>query len=88
MSRIGKYFEDGFSLLQTKLRELHPVQRAALGALLRHLLRLTSHQSSKKKTSITVEALSGQFCDIVLGRNASRQGKGPTAQKARCNDLL
>ena len=88
MSLIAKYSEDGFSLLQMKIRELHPVQRATLGALLRHLLCLASYRN-EKRTPVTVEALSWQFRDIILGRNAVRQGKGPATQKARCNnDLL
>ena len=82
MSHIARYIEDGFSLLKYKIRELHPVQRATLGALLRHLLCLASYRN-EKRTPVTVEALSWQFRDIILGRNAVRQGKGPAERRAR-----
>jgi hypothetical protein len=43
MSRIDEYTKNNFSLLRSKIRELHPVHRASLEALLRHLLRVASH---------------------------------------------
>ncbi|KAH9007784.1 Rho GTPase activation protein [Lactarius deliciosus] len=39
--------ENGFSLLRSRVRELPLVQRASLEALLRHLLRLSSHSGNE-----------------------------------------
>ncbi|KAH9041938.1 hypothetical protein EDB84DRAFT_1559528 [Lactarius hengduanensis] len=50
----ARYTENDFSLWRSKIRELHPVHRASLGALLRHLLRVSSHSD---KNAMTVEAL-------------------------------
>jgi hypothetical protein len=83
MSHIAKYTEDGFLLLQMRICELHPVQRASLGALLWHLLCVASHSD---QNAMTVEVLLWKFCDIVLGRNAVQ--KSNVSVKARCNDLL
>jgi len=63
----ARYSEDGFSLLHSKIRELHPVQRASLGALLRHFLRLASHSD---KNAMTVRALAARFGYIVLRGNS------------------
>ena len=41
-----------------KIRELHPVHRASLEALLRHLSRVASHSDENK---MTVEALAAKF---------------------------
>jgi len=54
--------ENDFSLLRLKIRELHPVHRETLGALLRHLLLVTSHLN---KTGIS--ALTSGFSFTVLG---------------------
>ena len=43
MPRIDEYTGDNFSVLRSKIRELHPVHRASLEALLRHLLNVSSH---------------------------------------------
>ena len=66
ISCIAKYAENDFSLLRTKIRELHPVHRASLGALLRHLLRVASHSD---KNAMTVEELAAKFRYIVLRGN-------------------
>ncbi|KAF8265567.1 Rho GTPase activation protein [Lactarius quietus] len=79
-----KYPEDSFSLLQKKIRELHPVQKASLGALLQHLLRVASHSDTN---SMTVEALIWKFCDIVLGANAV-QRSNVFVKKAVLRDLI
>jgi hypothetical protein len=54
MSRIDKYTKNNFSLLRSKIRELHPVHRASLEALLRHLLHVASHSDN----GMTVKELS------------------------------
>jgi len=41
--------ENDFSLLRSKIRKLPPVHRETLGALLRHLLRVTSHSDKAEK---------------------------------------
>ncbi len=83
MSCIAKYAENDFSLLRSKIRELHPVQRASLGALLRHLLQVGSHSA---RNSVTVKALAAQFSHPLLRGSAVVQGGVDT--KARCIDLL
>ncbi|KAF8265573.1 hypothetical protein EI94DRAFT_1804224 [Lactarius quietus] len=55
--------ENDFSLLQPKIRELHPVHWATLEALLQHLLRVVSHSDTN---GMTVEVLSTWFCYPVL----------------------
>ncbi|KAH8989386.1 hypothetical protein EDB86DRAFT_3081124 [Lactarius hatsudake] len=59
----ARYTENDFSLWRSKIRELHPVHRASLGALLRHLLRVSSHSD---KNAMTVEALAARFRYGVL----------------------
>ena len=46
-----------------KIRELHPVHRASLGALLRHLFHVASHSDIN---GMTVEMLADKFCFAVL----------------------
>ncbi|KAF8256584.1 hypothetical protein EI94DRAFT_1821835 [Lactarius quietus] len=58
---------DDFSLLRSKIRELHPVHKATLGALFRHLLFVASHS---EKNATTLEALSFQFRYAVLRGDA------------------
>jgi hypothetical protein len=70
MSCIAKYAENDFSLLRTKIRELHPVHRASLGALLRHLLLVASHSDNN---DMTVEKLAANFRQVVLRGNEVRQ---------------
>ena len=64
MSRIDYYTKNNFSFLRSKIRELHPVHRASLEALLRHLLNVTSHSD---KNGMTVKTLSSHLCSYVLG---------------------
>jgi hypothetical protein len=64
MSFIARYTENNFSLLRLKIRELHPVHRASLEALLRHLLRVASHSD---KNGLTVKVLSARLWRYVLG---------------------
>jgi hypothetical protein len=66
MSFIAKYAENDFSLLRTKIRELHPIHRASLGALLRHLLRVASHSDTN---AMTVEELATRFRYAILRGN-------------------
>jgi hypothetical protein len=63
---IAKYTENDFSLLRTKIRELHPVHRASLGALLRHLSRVSFHSDTN---AMTVEELAVTFRYAILRGN-------------------
>ncbi|KAI9429810.1 Rho GTPase activation protein, partial [Lactarius indigo] len=62
----ARYTENDCSVLRSKIRELHPVHRASLEALLRHLLRVASHSDVN---AMTVKALSTQFSYPVLRGN-------------------
>ncbi|KAN0140274.1 hypothetical protein V8E53_002170 [Lactarius tabidus] len=62
----AKYAENDFLLLRTKIRELHLVHRASLGALLRHLLHVASHSDTN---TMTVEKLAARFQYAVLSGN-------------------
>ncbi|KAH8989391.1 hypothetical protein EDB86DRAFT_1914472 [Lactarius hatsudake] len=62
----ARYIENDFSVLRSKIRELHPVHGASLEALLRHLLRVSSHSD---ENAMTLEALAAQFCYTVLRGN-------------------
>ena len=62
-SWIAKYIETNFSLLRSKIHELHPVHRASLKALLRHLYFVASHSD---KNAMTVEVLAANFRYIVF----------------------
>ena len=82
MSCIARYTENDFSLLRSRIRELHPVHRASLGALLRHLLRVASHSDENE---MTVEVLAIWFhLPVLRGTQVSRDG---VDVKARRNDL-
>ncbi|KAH9032171.1 Rho GTPase activation protein [Lactarius pseudohatsudake] len=68
----ARYTENDFSLWRSKIRELHPVHRASLGALLRHLLLVSSHSD---KNAMTVEALAVSFCyDVFRGGRVLQDG--------------
>ncbi|KAF8260447.1 hypothetical protein EI94DRAFT_1748379 [Lactarius quietus] len=67
----AKYIENDFSLLRSKIYELHPVQRASLAALLRHLLLVASHSDQNK---MTVDVLVSRFCNLVFRGNNVLQG--------------
>jgi imidazolonepropionase-like amidohydrolase len=83
MSFIAKYPENNFSLLRTKIRELHPIHRATLGALLRHLLRVASHSDTN---AMTVKELAATFRYAVLrGNDVLQDG---VHIKVRCIDLF
>ncbi|KAI9439453.1 Rho GTPase activation protein [Lactarius psammicola] len=62
----ARYTKNNFSLLRSKIDELHPVQRASLGALMQHLSRVTSHSD---KNAVNVEALAVLFRYPVLRGN-------------------
>lgn len=64
MSRIGEYTKSHFSLLRSKIRELHPVHRASLEAFLQHLFQVAAHSD---QNGMTVKILSSQLCGYVLG---------------------
>ncbi|KAI9432863.1 Rho GTPase activation protein [Lactarius psammicola] len=68
----ARYTENDFSLLRSRIRELHPVHRASLGALLRHLLRVASHSDENE---MTVEVLAIWFhLPVLRGTQVSRDG--------------
>ena len=83
MSHTASYTENDCSVLRSKICRLHPVQRASLGALLRHLLRVASHSD---RNAMTVEELAIEFRYAVLRGNEVVQDG--VYVKARCNDLL
>ncbi|KAF8256586.1 hypothetical protein EI94DRAFT_316051 [Lactarius quietus] len=60
--------ENDLSLLRSKIRELHPVQRASLGALLRHLCRVASHLGMN---GMSANALAIQFSHAILRGDAT-----------------
>ncbi|KAI9439449.1 Rho GTPase activation protein, partial [Lactarius psammicola] len=66
----ARYTGNDFSLLRSKIRELHPIQRASLGALSRHLLRVASHSD---KNATTVGVLLAEFSYAVLRGNVVLQ---------------
>ncbi|KAH9065848.1 Rho GTPase activation protein [Lactarius vividus] len=80
----ARYTENDFSLLQSKIGELHPVHRASLGTLLRHLLRVSSHSD---KNAMTVEALATRFSYTVLRTGNAVQG-GVDVKKLVMEDLI
>jgi hypothetical protein len=80
---IASYAENDFPLLRSKIRELHPVQRASLEALLRHFLRVTSHSD---KNGMTVEALTAHAYHGIFRGNRVLQDL--VAAKACCTNLL
>jgi hypothetical protein len=82
MECIARYIENDFALLRSKIGELHPVHRASLGALLRHLLRVASHSD---QNSMPVEALAAHFRYVVFrGNEVLEDG---VHVKVRCDDL-
>ena len=82
MLHIVRYTENDFSLLRSKIRELHPVHRASLETLLRHLSRVASHSDNN---SMTVKALATQFSYPILRGNEVLDG---VHVKARSINLL
>ena len=80
---IARYTENDCSLLRSKIRALHPVHRASLEALLRHLLRVASHSDTN---GMTVKSLALAFRGAVLrGKAVVQDGVNV---KARCNYLF
>jgi hypothetical protein len=82
MSRIDEYTKDNLSLLRSKIRELQPVHKASLEALLRHLFHVASHSD---KNGMSVKILSSQLCKYVLGYDTVFAGG--IHRKARCANL-
>ena len=83
MSSIDEYTKINFSLIRSKIRDLHPVHRASLEILLRHLLRVLCHSD---KNGITIDKLSTRFCHYVLGGYGFYERD--INLKVRCLDLL
>ncbi|KAI9429807.1 Rho GTPase activation protein [Lactarius indigo] len=69
----ARYIENNFSVLRSKIRELHPVHRASLEALLRHLLCISSHSD---KNAMTVKVLASRFHYTILRGNAVLEETG------------
>jgi len=63
--------ENNLSLLRSSIRELHPVHRATLEALLRHLSLVASHSD---KNAMTVEALASHFRYVLRGNEVLQDG--------------
>jgi hypothetical protein len=63
MPRIASYTENDLALFRSKIRELHPVQQASLGALLQHLLRVASHSGHN---GINMTVLATQFSHAIF----------------------
>ena len=82
---IDKYTKDNFSLLRSKIRELHPIHRTSLEALLRHLLNVASHSDMNR---MTAKELSSQFCNRVLGIGLDVNSGDTNYLKASCIDVL
>ena len=83
LSLIARYTENNCSLLRSKIRALHPVHRASLEALLRHLWRVASHSDWN---GMTVESLAFAFRGAVLrGQAVVQDGVNV---KVRCDHLL
>ena len=81
MSCIDINTETNFSLLRSKIRELHLVHRETLGALLRHLSRVTAYLDKAK-----IGQLTSTFSWLVLRKSHVSEDGIPL--KARCIDLL
>jgi hypothetical protein len=79
---VASFTENNFSLLRSKIFDLHLVCRESLGALLRHLSRVASHSD---KNGMGVEVLATRFCYPVL--HGSEVLDGFINAKARCIDL-
>jgi len=62
----ASHTDNDFPLLRSKIRELHPVHRASLKALLLHLLLVSSRSDMN---AMTVKALADKFCYAVLRGN-------------------
>ncbi|KAH9179051.1 Rho GTPase activation protein [Lactarius sanguifluus] len=80
----ARYTENDCSVLRSKICELHPVYRASLEALLRHLLRVSSHS---EKNAMTVKTLADQFCYTVLRGKVVLEG-GVHVKEAIMEDLI
>ena len=66
MSHLARNTENDFSLLRSKIRELHPVYRACIGALLQHFSRVASHAN---KNAMAVKVLASRFSYAILRGN-------------------
>ncbi len=86
MWRIARWIESNFSLLRSKIRELHPVHRASLQTLLRHLFIVSTHSD---KNGMTVKELSNVFCmSVVRGDKYLEDGvsmKACCVNSCQCN---
>ncbi|KAF8269710.1 hypothetical protein EI94DRAFT_1724495 [Lactarius quietus] len=66
----ARHASNDFSLLRSRIRELHPIHRASLGALLRHLSRVVSHSD---KNAMTMKEITTRFSYAILRGNAFLQ---------------
>ncbi|KAF8269723.1 Rho GTPase activation protein [Lactarius quietus] len=67
----ARYTENDCFVLRSKIRELHPIHRASLEVLLRHLRCVASRSD---RNTMTTEALAAQFCYTILRGNAVLEG--------------
>ncbi|KAN0131220.1 hypothetical protein V8E53_010924 [Lactarius tabidus] len=67
----ARYTENDCSVLRSKIRELHPLHKASLEAILHHLFRVAFRSD---RNSMTLEALAAQFCYTILRGNAVVEG--------------
>ncbi|KAH9169274.1 hypothetical protein EDB89DRAFT_1488326 [Lactarius sanguifluus] len=80
----ARYTENDCYVLRSRILELHPVHRASLEAVLRHLLLVSSHSD---KNAMNVKALAAQFCYTVFRGNAVLEG-GVHTKKLVMEDLI
>ncbi|KAH8989327.1 Rho GTPase activation protein [Lactarius hatsudake] len=80
----ARYTENDCSVLRSRIRELHPVHRVSLEAVLRHLSLVASHSD---KNAMNVKALAAQFCYTVFRGNAVLES-GVHTKKLVMEDLI
>ncbi|KAF8269722.1 hypothetical protein EI94DRAFT_1724545 [Lactarius quietus] len=80
----ARYTENNCSVLRSKILELHPIHRASLEVLLRHLCRVASRSENN---TMTVEILAARFCYTILRGNAVLEG-GVHVKKLVMEDLI
>ncbi|KAF8269717.1 hypothetical protein EI94DRAFT_906828 [Lactarius quietus] len=80
----ARYTENDCFVLRSKICELHPIHRASLEVLLRHLCRVASHSG---KNTMTVDTLAARFCYTILRGNAVLED-GVHVKKLVMEDLI
>ena len=85
MRLLALYTEHDFLLLRLKICAKHPIHRACLQALLRHLSRVASHSDKNK---MTADALAARFAFAISRQSEFLKDSGPPYVKVCCNFLL